>query len=350
MVGIRKSGEKVRRFILDHVATHERDIVAFTCKELGITRQAVSRHLALIAKQGSITVEGTTRKRYLLAPELSWTREYAVEPPLSEDVVWRTDIAGRLGTLPDNVMAIWQYGFTEMFNNAIDHSGSTKIVVSIQRTAVFSEVMISDRGEGIFRKIQRELGLLDERHALLELAKGKLTTDPKRHTGEGIFFSSRMFDEFAILSGGVYFSHEYNKPEDWILERKNPASGTVVFMKLFNNSARTVKMVFDEFSSGDDYGFNKTIVPVSLARYGAELLVSRSQAKRLIARIDRFKTVIFDFEGVSEIGQAFADEIFRVFQNEHPEIQLLSINALPTVVQMIHRAQRGDVVPEEKVP
>lgn len=347
MVGIRKSGEKVRRFILDHIATHERDIVAFTCKELGITRQAVSRHLALMTKQGTITAEGTTRKRYLLATELSWTREYAVEPSLSEDVVWRTDIAGQLGPLPDNVTAIWQYGFTEMFNNAIDHSGSATILVSLQRTAAFSEVMIRDRGEGIFRKIQRELGLLDERHALLELAKGKLTTDPKRHTGEGIFFSSRMFDEFAILSGGVYFSHEHNKPEDWILERRNPASGTAVFMKLFNNSARTVKKVFDEFSSGDDYGFNKTIVPVSLARYGAELLVSRSQAKRLIARVDRFKTVIFDFEGVTEIGQAFADEIFRVFRREHPEIQILSINAGPEVAQTIRRAQSGDAVPEE---
>ena len=56
---------------------------------------------------------------------------------------------------------------------------------------------------GIFKKIQKALDLLDERHAILELAKGKLTTDPKHHTGEGIFFTSRMFDEFTILSGGV---------------------------------------------------------------------------------------------------------------------------------------------------
>ena len=129
-----------------------------------------------------------------------------------------------------------------------------------------------------------------------ELSKGKLTTDPVNHTGEGIFFSSRMFDEYAILSGGVYFSHEYNKPEDWIMERNNPITGTTVFMKMANNSARKIKSVFDDYASGVDYGFDKTVVPVSLARYGNEWLVSRSQAKRLLARIDRFKIVILDFE------------------------------------------------------
>lgn len=119
---------------------------------------------------------------------------------------------------------------------------------------------------------------------MLELSKGKLTTDPDNHTGEGIFFSSRMFDEYAILSGGVYFSHEYNKPEDWIMERKKPSTGTTVFMKMSNNSARKIKAIFNEYASGDDYGFDKTVVPVSLARYGNERLVSRSQAKRFISQ------------------------------------------------------------------
>ena len=40
--------------------------------------------------------------------------------------------------------------------------------------------------------------LLDERHAILELSKDQLTTDPARHTGDGIFFTSRMFDSFDL--------------------------------------------------------------------------------------------------------------------------------------------------------
>ena len=86
-------------------------------------------------------------------------------------------------------------------------------------------------------------------------------------------------------------------------------------------------------------GFTKTAVPVRMAQYGDEKLVSRSQAKRLLERIDRFKTVLFDFREVEIIGQAFADEVFRVFVNQHPHIELIPINANDTVMQVINNAR-----------
>lgn len=86
---------------------------------------------------------------------------------------------------------------------------------------------------------------------------------------------------------------------------------------------------------------NKTVVPVKLDQYGNNKLISRSQAKRLLARIELFKKVIFDFEDVDVIGQAFADEIFRVFAAEHPEIELESANTNEAVKQMITRAIAG---------
>jgi len=116
-----------------------------------------------------------------------------------------------------------------------------------------------------------------------------------------------MFDGFAILSGNVYFSHKFEEMEDWVLERQDFQSGTNVSMEIANNTSRTTKQVFDSFTTDDDYGFTKTIVPVRLTQYGDDKLVSRSQAKRLLARIDRFKTVILDFDAVETIGQAFAD-------------------------------------------
>jgi hypothetical protein len=97
----------------------------------------------------------------------------------------------------------------------------------------------------------------------------------------------------------------------------------------------------DQYSSGEDYGFNKTVVPVSLAQYGNDKLISRSQAKRLLARVELFKIVIFDFKEVDSIGQAFADEIFRVFSLQHPKIELKSIHENSKVKQMIERARLG---------
>jgi hypothetical protein len=46
------------------------------------------------------------------------------------------------------VLRIWQHGFTEMFNNASDHSEDTKIRVEIRRTAVTTEMIVADDGVG----------------------------------------------------------------------------------------------------------------------------------------------------------------------------------------------------------
>lgn len=340
MSGLRRRGEQIRQFILTNIGEHPRDVVALTSQQFGITRQAVNKHMQRLVEQKTIVVKGSTKNRsYHLHPLVERTQIYQLANKLEEDVVWDSDIKPLIVDLPNNVKDIWIYGFTEMLNNAIDHSSGKTVIVQLEKTAVDTQIIIHDDGEGIFKKIQRALQLHDERHAVLELAKGKLTTDPDRHSGQGIFFTSRMFDEFAILSGSVYFSHELNKAEDWILERDGFQSGTMVFMKLNNNTSRTSKQVFNSFSSGDDYAFTKTVVPVRLAQYGEERLVSRSQAKRLLAGVDKFRVVVFDFSGVDVIGQAFADEVFRVFKKQHPEIQIMSLNTNKDVMQMISRAE-----------
>jgi anti-anti-sigma regulatory factor len=55
----------------------------------------------------------------------------------------------------------------------------------------------------------------------------------------------------------------------------------------------------------------------------------------VLARIDRFKTVVFDFSEVDVIGQAFADEIFRVFATSHPDITASVIYANPAILRTI---------------
>ena len=340
MTSVRARGETVRRFIIENLAVHPGDIVRLAAEKFGCSRQAVHKHLQRLATEGAVTETGKTRsKEYRLASLVQWQRDYSVAPGLAEDVTWRMDIAPLLSTLPENVLSIWHYGFTEMFNNVIDHSGATQVSISLMKTAAATTVQIYDNGVGIFKKIQAALGLVDERHAVLELAKGKFTTDPAHHSGEGIFFSSRMFDKFVILSSEVYFSHEFDKREDWILQPTAAGGGTLVRMVLQNHTARTIKKVFDKFISDDEYGFTKTVVPVKLMRYGDDALVSRSQAKRLLARFERFKVVMLDFSGVAMIGQAFADEVFRVFRSKHPEVDLIPIHASSEVKRMISRAE-----------
>lgn len=340
MSAVRISSEPIRKFLVEHIDAHPADIVRLAADKFSCTRQAIHKHIQRLIAEGSVVVTGTTRsKRYHLAQLLTWTKKYALEPSLAEDKVWRNDIAPLLGKLPENVLSLWHYGFTEMFNNVIDHSDSSFVFVRANKTVTATTIEIYDGGIGIFKKIQSALNLIDERHAVLELAKGKFTTDPANHSGEGIFFSSRMFDLFGILSGEVHFSHEFDEKEDWISEISNRGPGTLVTMKLHNHTARTAKKVFDKFTTDDDYGFTKTVVPVNLMRYGDDNLISRSQAKRLLARFERFKTVVLDFTGVATVGQAFADEVFRVFRAKHPNVELIPIHASVKVRQMITRAE-----------
>jgi hypothetical protein len=60
-----------------------------------------------------------------------------------------------------------------------------------------------------------------------------------------------------------------------------------------------------------------------------------------LAGFDRFAEVILDFEGVPTIGQAFADEVFRVFRNQHPDVTLRYVRANDSVRRMIHHVERS---------
>ena len=258
-----------------------------------------------------------------------------IEPGLEEDRVWCATVLPLLEGLPANKIDIWQYCVTEMVNNAIDHSEGSRLAVVVGRQPSNTRVRVVDGCIGIFRKIKAAFNLEDETQAILELSKGKLTTDPDWHSGQGIFFTSRMLDEFSILSRGAYFSHEATQRVDWILPDDDPDSSTMVTMELDNNTERTLKEVFDQYSSGDNYDFSKTVVPLRLAKFGDEKLISRSQAKRALARVERFKAVVFDFAGIEMIGQAFADEIFRVWARAHEDVVCTVIDASPAVRKTI---------------
>ena len=332
--------KEILRFIISKVEEYPKNIANQAARRFYISRQVANGHLQQLVRDKTLVAEGATRnKQYHLRILSEWQKNYEINDSLTEDAVWRNDLKPLFEKLPDNVFDIWHYGFTEMFNNAIDHSGGDTVSVSVEKNAAMMKVMIADNGVGIFKKIQGELRLLDERHAPLELAKGKFTTDPDHHSGEGIFFTSRMFDKFAIVSGNAYFSHQHGKGQDWILEIDRSETSTAVGMQLSHDISRTTREIFDQFTSGDDYGFTKTIIPMQLAQYGDDKLVSRSQAKRLLTRIDRFQTVLLDFSGVESIGQAFADEIFRVFARRHAEIELSEIEANAEVHRMIRRAR-----------
>jgi hypothetical protein len=334
MPGNRKRGQDIRNFILANVEQHPEDVARVTADKFQITRQTANEHLRRLAAENILTARGDTSARvYKLQVTGTFEKTYQL-PGQGEHEVLDADVLPVIDGLPENVKSIWSTAFTEMYNNVLDHSAATEAEVKIGKTAIWTNMVIHDNGIGVFKKIQQALNLPEERYAIVQLSKGKFTTDRSKHSGEGIFFTSKMVDDFDILSDGLSFTGKQNTQLDWIPEKFR--KGTTVWMKLSNKSTRQPKDVYDKFT--EDFAFNKTTIPVKLAQVGSNL-VSRSQAKRILARFEQFKTVQLDFSGVEWVGQAFADEIFRVYKNAHPDVQIEVVNANEDVDKMIQRAK-----------
>ena len=251
-----------------------------------------------------------------------------------EDRVWdEIEVRLRLNRkLNPNGLSILRYAFTEMLNNAIDHSQSDRCTIRIVVGPTFVSFEIRDHGIGVFHSIASKLHLPDEETALIELIKGKTTTMPQAHSGEGIFFTSRAGDTFSLRSHRIQI--EWNRAkEDVFVSQPRFMRGTLVQFSVQRSARQTLEDVFSEFAPQEyDFQFQKTKVLVKLLQPD---YVSRSEARRLVANLEKFREIVFDFRDVRSVGQGFADEVFRVFANRNPSIALRPENANLAVMAMI---------------
>jgi hypothetical protein len=342
---LRGKTQLIRDFIADNLEDQPTNIVGHVAGTFKISRQAAHGHIANMMREGQIGALGkTAARRYFPLPQVQFRQEVDLTSTLQEDLVWKEVIRPRLGTLKESVESICYYGFTEMVNNAIDHSAGERLTVSAEVSISRISLTIGDNGIGIFNKLQRELGLDNPRQAILELYKGKVTTDPEHHSGEGIYFTSRMFDGFTIQSGPLGFVHlksgnDYMVTEDFT---DIETAGTLIKLDVSPRSQRTPEDVFGEYTTGEDLGFTRTKIPVLLTRHGNENLVSRSQAKRLLSRLNKFKEIWLDFEDVETIGQGFADEVFRIYARQNPDVEIMVINASKKIEAMINHVKNNN--------
>lgn len=310
--------------------------VGEVARVLGVTRQTVHRHLRQLVVDGYLVVEGAGRAtRYSRSNPVD-VRRYSTSG-LEEDRVWSEMSApGTIaGDLPKAAETVLQYLLTELVNNAIDHSGASNVNVRIAKTNLTVALEVEDEGVGIFRHIRDKMDLASELEALQELSKGKTTTMPRRHTGEGIFFSSKAANRFEIESGALRWIVD-NRKSDMAVGALDPRrDGTTVRAEVDSANANDMTAIFAEHTR--NFEFSKTRTIVRLFAIGTEF-VSRSQAKRLVHGLEKFREVVVDFEGVDLVGQGFADEVFRVWAQHHPEVLLVPTGMCKPVAFMIERA------------
>lgn len=237
-----------------------------------------------------------------------------------------------------------------MFNNVIDHSRSKKAIIEIESTEKYIQILIQDFGVGVFKNIAQFFKIQDLRDAVIRLHQGKVTTDSKNHTGQGIFFTSRAFDRFCLAANGFLYIKDNSKEDDWYFESQKDSDmpGTKVIMQISKNSDRIIKKVFDLYTN-DEFSFDKSHVRIELGKYDEDSYVSRSQAKRLLAGLANFRTIVLDFKNIKNVGQGFVDEVFGVFGLENPEVRFEVCNANEDILFMVRKGLRDRSIPLESV-
>lgn len=290
--------------------------------DLGAVRAAIARR-TLPQDPLTVATEATP----------SWQVELTLLG-LSEDAVWRRAVEDLQLDKKSPAGKIMEYAFTEMLNNAIDHSASDTVTITWWVDTDQWSFEVRDYGVGAYLKLREGLHLASDFEAVQELSKGKRTTDKQRHTGEGIFFTSKAVDIFRLTSSGVRWTVD-NLRDDTALGVVPASKGTSVVCQIDPNTDRSLAGVFLEFSR--DHAFVKTRPVVKLFEIGTTF-VSRSEARRLLDGLESdFDTIEVDFAGVTDVGQGFVDELLRVWPAGHPDKTVIPINMNPAVQFMIDR-------------
>ncbi len=341
----------IQEKIIAHLKQEKTCTTSKLSKKLGVSRIYVHRILQGLRQEGLVILVGKTRQAtYVLTSDTKTVQKARAainhisfrlqNQELAEDLVFARieRETGIFLDVPEEVRKIVQYGFTEMLNNAIDHSRSTQIVVDCKRTETAITFSVRDFGIGIFTNVRETKKLPGTLEAIQELLKGKITTMPEKHSGQGVFFTSKAADTFTIDSGDKKLTFN-NLLSDIFISDRTSLKGTLIFFAIHIRSKRRLADVFNAFTADIDGNseFSKTRVSIKLFQFGKDLL-SRSEAKRVVLNLEHFREVELDFKDVTTVGQAFGDEIFRVWHNAHPTIRLISINANDNIKLMIRRA------------
>lgn len=322
-------------WITEEAQRHPADLVPRVAALLDIRRATATRLLKQLVDAQWLLREGTPRRPSYRPGALRQVVRRYLLTGLDEDWPWRRDFAPFFD-LPPQVARMAQHIFTELLNNAIDHSCGMAVTVSMRQTATQLQLLVSDDGRGVFDTIAENFDLTDPTLAMLELAKGKLTTQPDRHTGRGLFFCAKLSDIFDLHANNAAFQQRDWQRDQWQSGRPACRLGSSIYAAIRLDTDRTLDEVLRRYSAdGAGYGFDRTVVPLKLITRENAGLESRAQARRVASRLADFRRVELDFDGMADVGHGFADELFRVYGRQHPELTLVPVNMAPRVRALI---------------
>ena len=127
----KENTEQIRQYILKQIDTREKDYARKTVENFQISKSSVYSYTKKMCDEHILQRAEGKMPPYRLETQ-EHTFHYENNGTLGEDRIFSKDIEPLLHDCPKNVLSAWRYAFTEMMNNAIEHSHASKILVIVQ--------------------------------------------------------------------------------------------------------------------------------------------------------------------------------------------------------------------------
>ena len=329
------SSKQIKKFILDNLSHHEKDIIQAAINHFGISRQAIHKHMNNLIRAKKVIAHGNTKGRYYqLMPTVNYSKTIDINDKPPQEIL-KDFVSIHLKSLSGNIQEIIEFSIGALLNNIFDHANALKIYLKIFITHEQTHFIIADNGIGIFDHIRSGLNLKSTELAALELAKGDLTTDSNRYSGGELNTIIHLFDLVTIDSSGQSLKYS-NYDDDWQIDYSVQQKGTRIHLQIESSSKRTCATIFDRILKRED---KKIRIPLNLLDISEYKIVnSRSQAKSALRNIQKFNKIEFDFNKIDLIGPAFADELVKNVKSRNKAASIEWINCNETVDLLMKRA------------
>ena len=324
-----KSSNQIKKFILDNINHHKRDIIQTAIQRFGISRQAALKHMHFLIDQKQVVAHGKTRDRfYELKPYVNLSKTIDIDSEFSVQSILQKQIFPHFSSLSFNIREICEFSFSAILQNILDHSKATKLYYKLYLSHNDVHIIIGDNGRGLFEHIKSSLNLENIKVAAIELAKGHVTTDPEYHSGDELNAVIQLFDKVTIDSSGKSLVF-INKTQDWIIKNSPHQQGTRIHLEIETDSQRNCKDIFQNLFNTRNESVR---IPINLLTVEESALVnSRAQAQSILRNISNWKNIEFDFNNIDLIGPAFADELVRKTKAENQLADIKWTNSNKTV-------------------
>ena len=324
-----KSSNQIKKFILDNINHHKKDIIQTAIQRFGISRQAVLKHMHFLIDQKQVVAHGKTRDRfYELRPYVNFSKTIDIDSEFSIESILKNQIFPHFSSLSINVHEICEFSISAVLQNIVDHANATKLYYKIFMNHKDIHIIVSDNGCGLFEHMRSLLNLENNKVAAIELAKGRVTTDPDHHSGDELNTVIQLFDKVTIDASGKSLTF-IDKTKDWTIKHSTQKHGTRIHLEIESNSEKNCKEIFQNIFNGKQ---NSVRIPINLLKIEkSELVNSRAQAQSILRNISDCKNIEFDFNNIDLIGPAFADELVRKTKAKNQVADIKWTNSNKTV-------------------